>query len=287
MKTIALRILGVLAAALIVVDAGAWYQQSAAYGEYGQGYVQAALIEIFLALAISVKLNTRLANLAINLLTVLLFSLAVSVSALQTALPAWDKIADIDRDTRIAVVLSDGLSQEKANAAYMRENKQSTNLALTTRSQRKERSQLVTILERSESDIRFWAGLLAGIALKVTLQLTNLWIFWLAGRMRRDALVLKGVDSVLTPAEDVLTVQAEVSTGVEIEEESVDSALTLENETVDVVSTPKKLMDTLELNPTELAKLSGLPRSVVSAIVNHYDTLMQCLKTARTEVCSG
>jgi len=299
MKIVSLRVLGVFAAALIVVDGGAWYQQGAVYAEYGQGYLQAALVEIFLALAISVKLNSRLANLAINLLTVLLFGLAVSVSALQTALPHWDKISTIERDERIAEVLSDGINQDNANASYMRNHIQSTNLALTTRNQRKERTQLVNVLQQSESDVRFWAGLIAAIALKVVLQLTNLWVFWLAGRLGRENLAvstveeekLSGVDTVSTVEPEVSksvdvvsTLSPKVLTGVDGISTREEEVLTLSDEPVDRVSTPKTLMDELGLSQTELAKMSGLPRSVISAVVNHYETVMLYLRTVEAEV---
>jgi len=212
MKIISLRALGILAAALIVVDAGSFYQTDATYAGLGQGYILAALVELFLAITISIRLKGFLNNLIICSLTLFLFLLAVTASTVTMALPAWEKINNIQTNDQMVDVLADGLAQEKQNATYMRNNKQSTNLAIAVKSQRKERAKLVDMLSTSsETELRYWVHFFIAIGLKLTLQLTNLWLFWLAGYYQRQLVTEKTV-KVSTVTEKALTDEPEALT---------------------------------------------------------------------------
>lgn len=275
-KIFLLRMMGLIAAALIVLDAGSFYQDGVAYESWYQGYVQAGLVELFLAITISVRLKGKLANTIINFLTVLLFVQAVTVSAITTALPAWETITKIKTGDQVASVLADGLAQEKQNAAYMRKNKQSTNLAIAVKAQRKERAKLVELLAGStESELKFWIQLGTAIALKLTLQLVNLWLFWLAGYYRREALTQAYTEEV--PA---LTPEAKVLTQDETPLTEKDKAFTDERKPLTpktVVVSPKTIMDKLGLTPSGIADSLGVSRTIVSNVVNHYNPVMKHL----------
>ncbi len=274
MKITLLRFLGLTAAALIVLDAGKFYQGGAAYGDWYQGYIQAGLVELFLAITISVKLKKgRLGNLIINFLTVLLFVQAVTVSAITTALPAWETITKIKAGDQVTAVLADGLVQEKQNAAYMRTNKQSTNLAIAVKAQRKERAKLVELLSSTtESELKFWIQLGTAIALKLTLQLVNLWLFWLAGYYRREAST-EVLTEMSTAKEQPLTTQAEVLTQQPESSTEDPAPSTKEQKPLTpktIILSPKGLMDKLSLTPATLANSLGMSRSTVSTVVNNY-----------------
>ncbi len=283
MKILSLRTLGLFAAALIVVDAGSFYQSGATYPGWHQGYIQAGLIELFLAITISVKLKGRLANLIINLLTVLLFAQAVTVSAVTTALPAWEKITSSRNGDQVAAVLANGLSQEKKNTAYMRTNKQSTNLAIAVKAQRKDRAKLVSVLSSAtESELRFWVQLITAIVLKITLQFVNLWLFWLAGYYRRQPSTEPLTEPVeaLTPVEEVSTVKTQVLTPEPealTEEKKVLTEETPPSTQKTVVLSPKTIMKKLSLTPSTLADELQISRSIVSSVVNHYNPIMKHL----------
>lgn len=272
-KIFLLRLLGLSAAALIVLDAGSFYQSGATYPGWHQGYVMAGLVELFLAITISIRLKGKLANTIINFLTVLLFVQAVTVSAITTALPAWETITKIKTGDQVATVLADGLAQEKQNAAYMRKNKQSTNLAIAVKAVRKERAKLVQLLSgATESELKFWIQLTTAIALKLTLQLVNLWLFWLAGYYRREVST-EVLTEMSTAKEQPLTAQAEVLTPIPESSTEDPAPSTKEQKPLTpktIILSPKGLMDKLSLTPATLANSLGMSRSTVSTVVNNY-----------------
>jgi len=269
MKISLLRLLGLCAACMIIVDAGSYYQASAVHAGLGQGYILAALVELFLAITISVRLKGILANLIVCLLTSLLFLLAVTASTVTTALPAWEKINSIQTKDRMAIILNDGLDQEKKNTTYMRENRQSTNLAIAVKSQRRQRAKLVEVISTAtKSELHYWVHFVIAIGLKITLQLANLWLFWLAGYYQRQQLINAETfkNQVLTQENEALTDSKEVLT-----ETSKPSTLKT------LIQNPKKLMKQFSLTPKLIADELGISRSAVSNVVNHYSSVMRYL----------
>ena len=246
----------------MVLDAGKYYQEVAPYAGYGQGYFLAALVEVFLAVTITIRLkNSFFGNVLVNFLTVFLFIQAVSVSALQTALPAWQEISRIEASERLAATLAGGLEQEAANARYMRQNRQHANLALTARAQRSERRQLAKTLSNIQSDLEYWLRLLSALLLKLTLQSVNLFMFWYAGRLQREAADETIVD---TPVE-AATLAGPMNTAQEPVEPHPVTDL-------------RSLIRDLKLTPTRIAVALDLSRPAVSAVVNHYAKVVQYLQ---------
>ena len=185
-KVIGLCTVGTIAASIMVIDSGAFYDRFSSIE--GMGYLQAGLLELALAITTGVWLledRFGLRNLVIKLLMLSLFSLSIASATLQVALPEIDTLSHLFNENQAMKLIKSGIKESEKSREWLKKNQQKVNVIIADKRVNHDRKQLTELLLNQKSQLSTWLKIGSLLLVKILLQSSNLMLFYLAGRLSR------------------------------------------------------------------------------------------------------